>query len=59
MLHTAYAASCVTYLKMATFVDKKKVSVEGVEYTADHILVAVGGRPMFPDIPGKELCISR
>lgn len=45
--------------QMASFVDKKKVVVEGVEYTADHILIAVGGRPMMPDIPGKELCIDR
>ena len=39
---------------MAKFVGDKKVEVDGSLYTADHILVAVGGRPLIPDIPGSE-----
>ena len=42
----------------ATFVDKKTVEVDGVRYTADHIVIAVGGKPHLPDIPGVELGID-
>ncbi|MDX1737538.1 MAG: FAD-dependent oxidoreductase, partial [Alphaproteobacteria bacterium] len=38
----------------ATLVDDHTVEVAGKEYTADKILVAVGGWPTIPDIPGKE-----
>ncbi|MGF1764053.1 glutathione-disulfide reductase [Aliivibrio kagoshimensis] len=38
----------------ATFVDEKTVEVNGEHYTADHILIAVGGRPTIPNIPGAE-----
>ncbi len=38
----------------ATFVDKNTISVNGQTYTADHILIATGGRPTIPDIPGAE-----
>lgn len=34
------------------------VDVDGKLYTARHILIAVGGRPSFPDIPGKEYAIN-
>lgn len=44
---------------MAKFVGPKKVVVEGVEYTADHVMIAVGGTPSMPDVPGAELCINR
>lgn len=44
---------------MASFVGPKKVVVEDVEYTADHINIAVGGRPMMPEVPGAEFCIDR
>ncbi|MGR5241142.1 glutathione-disulfide reductase [Photobacterium damselae] len=36
----------------AQFVDAKTVEVNGEHYTADHILIAVGGRPSIPAIPG-------
>jgi glutathione reductase (NADPH) len=38
----------------AKFVDEKTVEVNGELYTAEHILVAVGGRPSIPNIPGAE-----
>ncbi|PSW19375.1 glutathione-disulfide reductase [Photobacterium sanctipauli] len=38
----------------ARFVDEKTVEVNGEHYTADHILIAVGGEPTIPNIPGAE-----
>ncbi|EKG21863.1 hypothetical protein MPH_00783 [Macrophomina phaseolina MS6] len=47
----------------ASFVDRNTVEVsldDGGKQTvkAKHILIAVGGHPTLPDIPGKELCID-
>lgn len=42
----------------ARFVDERTVEVEGVEYTADHIVVATGGQPIVPPVPGAELGIT-
>ncbi len=36
------------------FVDAHTVSVNGEQYTADHIVIAPGGKPLVPDIPGAE-----
>jgi len=36
------------------FVGKNKIVVDGTIYSADHILVAVGGKPALPNIPGAE-----
>lgn len=45
----------VTLLKgFAKFVDAKTVEVDGEQYTAPHILIATGGKPFRPDIPGAE-----
>ena len=41
-----------------TFVDKNKIAVGDDVYTADHILIAVGGYPNWPEIPGSEHGIS-
>jgi glutathione reductase (NADPH) len=38
----------------ATLVDKNTVKVGEQLITAKHILIATGGQPMVPDIPGKE-----
>ena len=46
-------------VQMASFVGPKTVVVNGVEYTADHINIAVGGRPIIPEVPGAEFCIDR
>ena len=43
---------------LASFSGPKSVDVGGTTYTADHVMVAVGGRPTMPDIPGVEHCIS-
>jgi glutathione reductase (NADPH) len=39
-------------------VDKNTVQVAGKNYNAKHILVAVGGWPSMPDVPGIEYAIS-
>ncbi len=43
---------------LGSFNGDNKVSVDNVEYTADNILIAVGGKPNLPSIPGIEYCIS-
>ncbi len=42
----------------ATLVDAHTVAVAGKHYTAENILVATGGWPVVPDIPGKEHVIT-
>ncbi len=42
----------------ARLTDAHTVEVDGKRYTSDHILVATGGWPVVPDIPGKELAIT-
>ena len=42
----------------ATFVDANTIDVDGVQYTADHISIATGGRPTIPDIDGAEYGID-
>jgi glutathione reductase (NADPH) len=41
-----------------SFLDGRTVEAAGRRLTAPHILIAVGGRPMLPPIPGAELCIT-
>ncbi|RNM08186.1 glutathione-disulfide reductase [Dickeya undicola] len=42
----------------ARFVDAKTVEVNGERITAEHILIATGGRPTRPAIPGAEYGID-
>ena len=42
----------------AEFSDRQTVKVKDREITADKILIAVGGHPIKPDIPGKELAMT-
>jgi glutathione reductase (NADPH) len=49
----------VTYIAgRARFVDAHTVDVDGATYEANRIVIATGGRPMVPDIPGAELGIT-
>jgi glutathione reductase (NADPH) len=49
----------VTYIAgRARFVDAHTVDVDGISYKADRIVIATGGRPMVPDIPGAEFGIT-
>lgn len=38
----------------AKLIDAHTVAVNGQQYSAEHILIAVGGWPQVPDIPGRE-----
>ncbi|MFQ6372111.1 glutathione-disulfide reductase [Shewanella sp. YIC-542] len=40
------------------FVDNHTIAVNGQHYTADHILIATGGHPTIPQIPGAEYGID-
>ena len=42
----------------ARFVDARTVEVNGERFSAPHIVIATGGRPQVPDIPGAELGID-
>lgn len=42
----------------ARFIDAHTIEVNGSKLTADHILIATGGRPVWPDIPGAEYGID-
>jgi glutathione reductase (NADPH) len=51
--------SGVTLLQAhARLVDAHTVEVEGHHYTAEHILIATGGWPFVPDVPGREHAIT-
>ena len=39
----------------ARFLDKNRIDVNGQSYSADHIIIATGGSPTLPQIPGAEL----
>ena len=46
----------VTVIKgHAKFVDQHSVEVNGKVITAEHILIATGGSPIIPDLPGADL----
>ncbi|OCQ21009.1 glutathione-disulfide reductase [Pseudoalteromonas luteoviolacea] len=58
-IHQGYnkylASNGVTVINgFAKFIDNKTIEVNGEQYTADHICIAVGGRPSVPNIPGAE-----
>ncbi len=42
----------------ARFTDNRAVEVDGQRFRAHHILIATGGSPQVPDIPGAELGIT-
>jgi len=42
----------------ARFVDDSTVEVAGEHYKADHIVIATGGQPVVPPVPGTELGIT-
>ena len=49
----------VTFIEgHARFVDANTVDVDGTEYVAERIVVATGGQPIVPDIPGAALGIT-
>lgn len=62
-LHAVYnkllQTSGVTVLSgKAKVLDAHTVEVDGKAYRSERILIATGGRPVTPDIPGKELVVT-
>jgi len=62
-IHAAYGrgfdANKVTLIEgFAKFVNRNTVEVNGQQYTADHIVIATGGRPQIPDVEGAEYGID-
>ncbi|WAJ70550.1 glutathione-disulfide reductase [Catenovulum adriaticum] len=58
-IHASYSrgfeSNGVTLINgFAKFVDAKTVEVNGEKITADHIVIATGGYPAIPEIPGAE-----
>jgi glutathione reductase (NADPH) len=51
-------AGVTVFKSRAVILDAHHVEVEGRKISARHILVATGGWPVVPDIPGKELAIT-
>ncbi len=39
----------------ARFTGAQSIEVNGVEYTAEHLVIATGSRPMIPPLPGAQL----
>jgi glutathione reductase (NADPH) len=51
--------SGITHIRgRARFVEAGRIEVEGQAYSADHIVIATGGRPIVPPVPGAELGIT-
>ena len=51
--------SNVTHIQaQASFVESHILEAEGERYTAPHVLIATGGHPWTPDLPGVEHTIS-
>ena len=52
------SAGAHIYNDRAELVDPHTVAVDGKNFYAERILVAVGGWPYIPDVPGKEYAIT-
>jgi glutathione reductase (NADPH) len=53
--HTYLSDSNIDELQgQARFIDAHTLEVEGVRYSADHIVISPGGVPLVPPIPGAE-----
>jgi len=42
----------------ARFVDNRTIEVDGQRFSAEHIVIATGGKPIVPPVPGAELGIT-
>ncbi|MGL4237374.1 glutathione-disulfide reductase [Tabrizicola sp.] len=57
--NTLKTAGVTIHDTRATLVDAHRVRLaSGEEFSAKHILIATGGRPFVPDIPGAELAVT-
>ncbi len=51
-------ANAETVSGTARIISPNSVEVSGATYSAPHILIATGGQPTVPDVPGSELAIT-
>lgn len=51
-------AGVVIHRGRARLADRHTVEVDGCRFTAERILIATGGRPFVPDVPGADLAIT-
>ncbi len=57
--HTYLSDSKIAEIEgIARFVDPHTVEVQGKRYSADHVVIAPGGRAVVLDVPGAELGIT-
>lgn len=57
--NTLNNAGVIVHDERAVIVDAHRVRLaSGAEFTTKHILVATGGWPFVPDIPGRELAVT-
>ncbi|CUS48156.1 MAG: glutathione reductase (NADPH) Gor [Idiomarinaceae bacterium HL-53] len=57
--HRGFSGNGVEFIEgFAKFVGPNEVEVNGERITADHITIAVGGRPSIPNVPGAEFGID-
>ncbi|TRW48483.1 glutathione-disulfide reductase [Aliidiomarina halalkaliphila] len=57
--HRGFAGNNVEFIEgYARFVGPNEVEVNGERISADHITIAVGGRPTIPKVPGAEYGID-
>jgi pyruvate/2-oxoglutarate dehydrogenase complex dihydrolipoamide dehydrogenase (E3) component len=52
------AGEGITLIRATRASSTHTVEVDGKRYTADHIAIATGGRPVVPPVPGAELGIT-
>ncbi len=52
------AAGVTIHAARATVIDRHQLEIDGRRISAEHILIATGGWPWMPDIPGIEHAIS-
>ncbi|WP_332778104.1 glutathione-disulfide reductase [Polaromonas sp.] len=52
------SAGVQTLRGWATLLDAHAIDVAGQRYTAQNILIATGGAPTIPDVPGRELVVT-
>jgi len=57
--NTLQNAGVTVHDQRASLVDAHTVQLaDGQQFTAKHILIATGGRPFVPDLPGAELAVT-